>query len=265
MRSVAEQSVDELGGPISVLTRQKSDHVTLNELLEELRVTAGAKQQRVLLRIHRLVFPHAFAEESVLWPVMRRVLPEGEELTLEVEQEHQEVNELVSRLERLKPGNPEREPILDRLIEVLREDVRDEEDELFPRLQALVSRTQLQLLGVAWEVVRRIAPTRAHPIVARRPPGNVVAALPLTAIDRLRDAVDARRYGAAGPRRWVLDPVSAVLTQAAHAVEHLPILRRGEDASTRYDGARPGSPWGAALGAAGVAVAVVVWRRRRRR
>jgi hemerythrin superfamily protein len=236
MRSVAEQSVEELGGRISVLARQKRDHVKLNRLLEDLHRTTGTDQERVLLRIYRLVFPHAFAEESVLWPVMRRTLEDGQELTLEVEREHQEVNELVMRLEGLPKDAPERFPILDRLTEVLREDVRDEEDVLFPRLQSRVDRAQLRRLGLLWEVVRRTAPTRAHPIVARRPPGNVVAAVPLSVLDRLRDLADLIAYR--GPARVApaAGKASGGLARAAHAVERLPILRRGEDPSTRFPG-----------------------------
>jgi hemerythrin superfamily protein len=259
--SVAHQSVDELGGPFSVLVRQRNDHVTLNRLLEELRTTAGAEQDRVLLRIYRLVFPHAFAEEAVLWPVMRRVLADGEELTLEVEREHQEVNELVERLDTMDRDEPGREAVLDRLVEVLREDVRDEEDELFPRLQESVGRTELRALGVAWEVLRRTAPTRAHPIVARRPPGNALAAVPLSVLDRLRDAAD--KAAVRVPRAAsALGRVSSGLGEAARRVEFLPIMRRGEDESTRYGGRAPGLPWRATLlGAAVAVVAVIVARR----
>ncbi|WP_253375047.1 hemerythrin domain-containing protein [Okibacterium sp. HSC-33S16] len=263
MRSVADQSIAELGGRVSVLTRQRDDHVTLDSLLERLSTTAPNQQNRVLLDIYRLVFPHAFAEESVLWPVMRRVLEDGEELTLQVEREHQEVNELVTRLESLDAHSVEREPILDRLIEVLREDVRDEEDELFPRLQTKVSVSQLRMLGLAWEVVRRVAPTRAHPVVARRPPGNVVAALPLSVLDRARDRVDMLVHGDAGNFDASLRSLSAALTRASHAVEHLPIMRRGEDPSTRVD-PKPGAPWGAiALGIVATGVAIFVLARRR--
>ncbi|HEY8588029.1 MAG TPA: hemerythrin domain-containing protein [Naasia sp.] len=265
MKSVAEQSVAELGGRISVLTRQQSDHVALDDLLHRLGRSSHQEQLPILLELYRLVFPHAFAEESVLWPVMRRVLPDGEELTLQVEQEHQEVNELVTRLERLELGTPERQAALDRLVEVLREDVRDEEDELFPRLQERVSVGRLRLLGLAWEVVRRIAPTRAHPIVARRPPGNVLAALPLTVLDRSRDRLDGIRLRGAGTAGPALLATTSALTRVAHAVEHLPALRRGEDPSTRVD-SKPGPPWGL-LGAAAllaVAVPIAVARRRGR-
>lgn len=265
MRSVADQSVAELGGRISVLSRQKSDHVKLDELLHRLRESSHEEQLPVLLELYRLVFPHAFAEESVLWPVMRRVLPDGEELTLQVEQEHQEVNELVTRLEDLELGSLERRAALERLDEVLREDVRDEEDELFPRLQERVSERELRLLGIAWEVVSRVAPTRAHPIVARRPPGNVIAALPLSVLDRSRDRLDAIRLRGAGSAEGALHAVTDALTRAAHSIEHSPAMRHGEDPSTRVDG-KPGVPWGLLGGAlVAVAVPIVLSRRRARR
>ncbi|UMG92536.1 hemerythrin domain-containing protein [Nocardioides sp. TF02-7] len=234
MRSLADQSEDELGGPWSVLVRQKRDHVVLDRLLEEVLATSGTAQDAALHRVARLVFPHAFAEESVLWPELRRTLPDGEALTLQVEQEHQEVNELWTRLESADLTGEEREQVVGRLVEVLREDVRDEEDQLLPRLQQAVDVRRLRALGVAWEAVRRTAPTRPHPVVSRRPPGNALAALPLTVLDRARDGLDAAARsdrvpsGAADRFRTA----SALLARGAGRVETFGPLRRGEDPST---------------------------------
>lgn len=232
MRSVSEQSFQALGGRWSVLARQKLDHIELDRLLDELERASGAEQRRVLRKTYRLVFPHAFAEESVLWPVIRAMLPDGHDLTLRVEREHQEVNELVRRVDSLDDHDPERGEVLRRLITVLRDDVRDEEDELLPRLQEKLSVARLRSLGLAWEAVRRTAPTRAHPVVARRPPGNVIAALPLTVTDRLRDLLDLAALR--GPSRVepILVEISGVLGRVAGAIEHLPVMRRGEDPST---------------------------------
>lgn len=232
MRSVSEQTVTELGGRWSVLTRQILDHVELDRLLTTVGSTTGVRQRLALIRTYRLGFPHAFAEESVLWPVMRAVLPDGHELTLRVEQEHQEVNELVTLLEGFDPDRPERAEVLERLIAVLRDDVRDEEDELLPRLQEQLSPGRLRVLGVAWEAVRRTAPTRPHPVVARRPPGNVAAALPLTVTDRLRDALESAALGGPDVVGPALTLASGLLARAAGAIERLPVMRRGEDPST---------------------------------
>jgi hypothetical protein len=229
--SLATQTTEELGGGWSILARQKREHVRLDRLLHELEATPRELQDGVLQRINRLVFPHAFAEESVLWPELRRLLPDGEQLTLQVEREHQEVNELVGALEAGEMSEPKREAVLARLVDVLREDVRDEEDELLPRLQEAVDVRRLRQLGVAWELVRRSAPTRPHPVVSRRPPGNALAALPLTVLDRGRDRLDD------AARRWHLVQGPAALAsrvagRLSGAVEQLPPLRQGERAAT---------------------------------
>jgi hemerythrin superfamily protein len=227
-RSIAEQTAEELGGPSSVLVRQRRDHVELDRLLHELDGATGQSQEAVLQRIFRLVFSHAFAEETVLWPVLRRALPDGEALTLRVEKEHQEVNELVSALETDGPDDPRRAERLARLVAVLREDVRDEEDVLFPSLQEAVSHDELRALGRRWELMRRLSPTRAHPTVSRRPPGNAVSGLPLTVLDRSRDVVDAAARRSPEPLATVGRTVSRGLAGVAGLVERIPVSRAGD-------------------------------------
>jgi hemerythrin superfamily protein len=228
MRSIAHQTVDELGGPGSVLVRQRRDHEELDRLLHELDGATGPAQEEVLTRIDRLVFSHAFAEETVLWPVLRRVLPDGEALTLRVEQEHQEVNELVTALERDGLDSPRRGDRLARLVEVLREDVRDEEDLLFPRLQEKVDAAELRRLGRRWEIMRRLSPTRPHPTVSRRPPGNALSGLPLTVLDRTRDLVDAGARRAPEQLAPLGRAVSTGLAALAGLVERIPLSRTGD-------------------------------------
>ncbi len=228
VRSIADQTVEELGGAGSVLARQRRDHVELDRLLHELDGTTGRAQEEVLTRIDRLVFSHAFAEETVLWPVVRRVLPDGDALTLRVEEEHQEVNELVAELETLGHDDPRRPERLARLVAVLREDVRDEEDVLLPRLQERLDPAELRRLGRQWEFTRRISPTRAHPTVSRRPPGNALSALPLSVLDRTRDVVDAVVRRAPGQLARAGEAVSRGLAGLAGLVERVPAVRRGD-------------------------------------
>jgi hypothetical protein len=263
MRSIAEQDIDELGGPRSVLSRQKLDHIELHRLLGELRRSSPEQSEPLLIAIYRLVFPHAFAEEAVLFPAIRRALPDGEALTLQVEREHQAINELVTRLEALPRGSPEWRAVLDQVVPLLEQDVRDEEDALLPRLQQVLKPGELRYLGTQWAFVRSIAPTRCHPVVSRRPPGNVLSALPLAVLDRARDAVDLRRARQALPAA-VAGRLSGALTRAAHAVEHLPGLQTGERRPTRVEaGDQP--VWRSLGIAAGVIASAILLRRRHRR
>ena len=232
MESIATQTRAELGGRWSILTRQREDHVRLDRMLEQLDSAQGEALDELSNRISRLVFSHAFAEESVLFPAARRVLPEGDPLTLRIETDHQEVDELVTRLDSADPAAADHVELMHRAFAVLDHDVRTEEDELLPRLQQVLGPRRLRLLGWQWELVRRISPTRPHPVVSRRPPGQTLSALPLTVLDRTRDRLQQLDE----VTRWRLTAaVSAadrLLAGAAGAVERLPVLRWGERPET---------------------------------
>ncbi len=232
MKSLAVQSVEELGGRWSVLHRQKRDHVKLERMLEQLTDTTGDGHEELLHRICRLVFTHAFAEEAVLWPALRRTLEDGDELTARVEREHQEITELVASLEDTGLGDPDRAQLIQRTVTMLRQDVRDEEDILLPRLQEAVDPLTLRRLGVTWELVRRTAPTRSHPIVSRRPPGQTLSALPLSVTDRLRDGIDYAAPRVPASARPVFVTASNGLGAVARRIEQLPPLRRGDRPET---------------------------------
>ncbi|MEU1851487.1 hemerythrin domain-containing protein [Streptomyces sp. NPDC019990] len=187
--TIKEQTVEQLGGPSGVLARQRRDHAEMDRLMDRYQSLAdGEDRERVLQETVQLVFSHAFAEETVLWPAVRRSVEDGHELTLRVEEEHQQINDLVADIERLNPGSPEREEKVRRVFALIRQDIRDEEDLVLPRLQEALPAAQLRRLGTAWGTVRRSAPTHPHPVIPRRPPGNAVLGVPLGLYDRMRDA-----------------------------------------------------------------------------
>jgi hypothetical protein len=198
------------GGGGSVLVRQRDDHEERHRLLGELDGTTTRAQEQVL----------------------RRTLPDGDALTLRVEDEHQEVNDVVSELESLGHDDPRRAERLSRLVEVLREDVRDEEDVLLPRLQEGLGPKELRRLGRKWELARRTSPTRPHPTVSRRPPGNVVSGVPLSLLDRSRDLINRGLERAPEQLVPAGRAVSRGLAALAGLVERMPVSRAGDRART---------------------------------
>lgn len=234
-RSIAYQSVADLGGPSSILTLQRNDHVRLARLMDRARATlptGGATHQVALRAVARLVFTHAFAEEAVLFPAARRALPEGDPLSLRIEEDHQEVNELMARLDMSSADDPDHPERLERTFAVLDADVRTEEDELLPRLQEVLGPRQLRTIGRQWEFLRRTSPTRPHPVVSRRPPGQTLSALPLTVIDRSRDRLQQLGEWTGGRLDPLLGPTDRVLALAAGAVERIPVIQYGERPET---------------------------------
>lgn len=198
-QSIARQSVEELGGYGSVLARQRRDHAELDRLMSLYESGAGSREERLrtLKAVVRLTFSHAFAEETVLWSALRRLVPDGQELTARVEAEHQRINDLVAELERTDPDDPRHDGLAAEAFALIREDIRDEEDLLLPRLRDAVDAARLRQLGAAWETVRRTAPTHPHPAVPRRPPANALLGVALSAFDRARDLFPA---GVRAPR-----------------------------------------------------------------
>ncbi|MFF7281117.1 hemerythrin domain-containing protein [Streptomyces griseorubiginosus] len=225
--SISEQDAARLGGEDSILVRQRRDHAELDAMMKRYAGadTTPAEQSELWRNIVQLVFSHAFAEETVLWPVLRRVSGDGEDLTARVEQEHQEINELIAQVER-SPDDPRRPEWIRRSFALISQDVRDEEDELLPRLRDALSDRRLRQIGVAWEAVRVGAPTHPHPVVSRRPPGNVLSGLPLSVYDRLRDLAPADAHAA---RRATL-----VTAGAAAAGTGVVLMRRAARRAHRH-------------------------------
>ncbi|MFD6245923.1 hemerythrin domain-containing protein [Streptomyces roseolus] len=214
---LSRQSVDQLGGEASVLARQRRDHAELDRLMR-LYESPGpplSGRQEILRNLFQLTFSHAFAEETVLWPALRRLAADGEELTSRVEAEHQQINDLAVEIRSTDPRDPRHDQLVAAAFALIREDIRDEEDVLLPRLQEALEydRARLRRLGSAWETVRRTAPTRPHPAVSRRPPGNALAGVPLSALDRLRDL--SAPSGSLG--RWTAAAVAAAALAACLA------------------------------------------------
>ncbi|CAL9672616.1 hemerythrin domain-containing protein [Streptomyces sp. enrichment culture] len=189
-KTIKDQTVEQLGGGSSVLVRQRREHQEMDRLMDHYLTLADLHQREHALRqVVQLVFSHAFAEETVLWPAVRASVPDGEELTARVEEEHQQINDLVADIERLPPGDPGREEKVQRAFALIRQDIRDEEDLLLPRLQDAVDTVRLRKLGTTWAAVRQTAPTHPHPVIPRRPPGNALLGVPLSVYDRVRDAL----------------------------------------------------------------------------
>jgi hypothetical protein len=95
-----------------------------------------------------------------------------------------------------------------------------------------VDADELRRLGRRWALMRRLSPTRSHPTVSRRPPGNALSGLPLTLLDRTRDVVDAGVRRAPEQLVPAGKAVSHALAGLAGLVERIPLSRAGDKPPT---------------------------------
>ncbi|GAB7192257.1 hemerythrin domain-containing protein [Kineococcus sp. NUM-3379] len=218
LTSVADQSEDQRGGPGSILSRQSADHRHLDELMQAYDAEPDAGERgRIVAELSERALRHAFAEETVLFPAYRRFLPGAggdDELTRHIEGDHQRINELLEDLQHADPRSQGYDAEVRRVFALIRHDAHDEEDDLLPRLQQVAGVEDLRTIGAAWEAARTASPTRPHPRVSRRPPGNVVAGAGLAVTDRLEDALDSLAPDG-GARRAVREGALAALAGAA--------------------------------------------------
>ncbi len=166
-----------------------SDHRRVEQLFSQAASAPGSPDEDVVREIIRELSVHAAVEEQVLYPAVRRELPDGEQLADHSLDEHQEVKDTLARLESEGASGPEAANLLQRLISTVRDHVEEEETEMFPKLRAAVSAERLREMGEAMARGKDLAPTHPHPHAPNTPPGNIVGGVAAASVDKVRDAL----------------------------------------------------------------------------
>lgn len=166
-----------------------ADHVEVESMFVQIEsLPPGGSTDSLVEQVVRELSIHAAIEEQILYPAMRKALPDGETLVQEAIDEHQEVKETLAAIEKAD-GPGERGPLLQQLIADVRHHVDEEESELFPKLRASIGTAELREMGGKLAAAKKTAPTHPHPHAPNTPPGNIVGGVAAAVIDKARDAL----------------------------------------------------------------------------
>jgi len=172
---------------MNALTLLKQDHGNVEELFHRFE-TADPSDHEELARVRDLVIEHlsrhAVVEEQVFYPAIRAKLGDEDAfIVLEGLEEHHVAKATLSELEKLAPAHERFRPKFTVLIESVRHHVEEEETDMFPKVRDAFTVEELNTMGEQMEAAKKIAPTRAHPLVPDVPPFNILLGLPIAVLD----------------------------------------------------------------------------------
>lgn len=214
-------SYETLPGDIDRLIAD--DHAVVERQFQHLEAGRGDRRVLVDQIIYELAL-HAFAEETVLYPIWTEI--GMEEMHDDAEQEHQEIKELLVVLGRKDPGEAEFEDALTRLIEVVRHHVDDEEQEELPEFRRKAGPERMAELGRKFLAAKRQAPSRPHPHAPDEGVAERIAGVLAKPLDAVRDMLAGRQEGLATDPSGLLVPQAQAIVDAhaSHAPLPLEIL-----------------------------------------
>ncbi|MER7283063.1 hemerythrin domain-containing protein [Dactylosporangium sp. NPDC000244] len=141
----------------------KEDHKHLKRLFKEFQAAqdgpAEAKAKIVERILHELTV-HTYIENEVMYPEVRRLLPDLEEDILESYEEHHVADVLCFELATMDAGDDHFDAKVTVLIENVTHHIEEEEHEWFPKVREGLGRHQLQELGAKMLELKPKAPTK---------------------------------------------------------------------------------------------------------
>ncbi len=147
----------------------RDDHKQVRALFREFEKPSTTKSRKgtIVKKVIELLTVHTYIENEVMYPEVRRLLPDLEDDVLESYEEHHVADVLVMELAALKPGDERFEAKTTVLIENVRHHMDEEEQDWFPKVRDGLSRTQLRELGEQLLAAKERAPQVPRP--AERP------------------------------------------------------------------------------------------------
>jgi hemerythrin-like domain-containing protein len=174
-----------------------ADHREFERIFTQLEALIGRTGPDDLRRKRELVdevtiglVKHSVAEETQVYPRVAKQIDEDE--AEHSKHEHAEAEETMKRLERMDPDDASFDTEVATLIREIRHHVEEEESRMFSELRSTFPREELVEMAEKVESVKKLAPTRPHPMTPNDGVVRTVAGPVASLLDHLRDAVSGR-------------------------------------------------------------------------
>jgi len=140
----------------------RHDHKQIKRLFREFE-QAGERATKtkgsIVAKIIEALTVHTYLENEVMYPEVRKLMPELEDDVLESYEEHHVADVLCVELSMLSPDHERFEAKTTVLIEIVEHHIEEEEQDWFPKVREGLGRKQLQRIGDQMFELRKNAPT----------------------------------------------------------------------------------------------------------
>ena len=143
----------------------KDDHARMRKLFREFELAgprANETKTRIVSRILEELTVHTYLENEVMYPEVRRLLPDLEEDVLESYEEHHVADVLSMELSMMDADDDRFEAKTTVLIESVSHHMDEEEKDWFPKVRESLGRKELQDMGARMEELRPKAPRKPY-------------------------------------------------------------------------------------------------------
>jgi hemerythrin superfamily protein len=141
----------------------KSDHKEVRKLFrqfEKASPNATAAKGKTVRAIIELLTVHTYLENEIMYPQVRKLLPEVEDDVLESYEEHHVADVLCMELWSMDPSDEHFDAKTTVLIENVEHHIQEEEDQWFPKVREGLGRKKLQEIGQQLADKRPSAPRK---------------------------------------------------------------------------------------------------------
>ncbi len=128
----------------------KDDHDKVDKLFQKVKATEEGEHKELFEKIKHELDAHAHIEEKIFYPRLKEE-DELEDITLEGIEEHRQAKMFLRELASLSDDSEKFEPKLKVLMEDIEHHVMEEEGEMFPKVEKIIGKAELEELGEQME------------------------------------------------------------------------------------------------------------------
>jgi len=137
----------------------KADHKEVKKIFRDFEKADTEKTKGELVKqIIELLTVHTYLENEIMYPAVRRLLPDLKDDVLESYEEHHVADVLCTELYAMRPSDERFDAKTTVLIENVRHHIEEEEQEWFPKVREGLGRKLLSELGERMAEQRKTAP-----------------------------------------------------------------------------------------------------------